>query len=347
MLVHMFCSLNLIHFPTQCYDFLCHSPLHITPTLYHRTAISTASYQEMVSSQEDVPTDNVCLPYPLIKLPLTNVKTQAHLTPFRSVAKVLKRAKRTANDTLYSEEVIVGGLPPKLEESIPAQYLPEFLLVVANERCIEGNCGRLLPTTASYKPVIGVASSNAVTHHYKRLLPETHQSLKCAPTDILPTTATIWLSPDNLCGVGHHSSVHKAPFQLPEPLITNSRSPNDQVTLVAKLAFNDTGGHKPGSEEDSDREHLANEAMILDCLTRTYPSLQHDGMPNHHKGCPACCNDRTAHTSHPAHTTVAVVPKFYGYYVPEDETDKNASPILLLEDCGQQIVYENMTDPEK
>ena len=33
----------------------------------------------------------------------------------------------------------------------------------------------------------------------------------------------------------------------------------------------------------------------------------------------------------------AIVPKFYGFYVPEDDTQSHLSPILLLEDCGMPI----------
>jgi hypothetical protein len=57
----------------------------------------------------------------------------------------------------------------------------------------------------------------------------------------------------------------------------------------------------------------------------------------------------------------AVVPKFYGYYVPEkDENDegdrglKNVttrpryeSPILLLEECGKPVIREQLVQDEK
>jgi len=44
----------------------------------------------------------------------------------------------------------------------------------------------------------------------------------------------------------------------------------------------------------------------------------------------------------------AVVPQFYGYYVPEEnEGDKYLSPILLLENCGVPIVVEALDEYDK
>lgn len=118
-----------------------------------------------------------------------------------------------------------------------------------------------------------------------------------------------------MCGVGSHSSVHKAPFQLPKPLITNSRSLDGRVSVIAKLAFDNV--HE--GNEPSDREHLENEAKIFNFLSIKHAHIQQDWQGKDGDGL----------------EYGAIIPKFYGYYKPED--DKTLSPILLMEDCGVHV----------
>lgn len=48
----------------------------------------------------------------------------------------------------------------------------------------------------------------------------------------------------------------------------------------------------------------------------------------------------------PMHEPVPVgplVPQFYGYYVPEEKSDNYQSPILLMEECGDQITVQDLS----
>ena len=52
---------------------------------------------------------------------------------------------------------------------------------------------------------------------------------------------------------------------------------------------------------------------------------------------------------HDATPCGAIVPQFYGYYVPEARVDENdyLSPLLLLEHCGEEIQVEDLSEDER
>ena len=114
-----------------------------------------------------------------------------------------------------------GPLPPKLEESIPKDYLPDVLLVYDPCDVTDGSmspygyhdiqfdeCVPIRYTRAHPEPMTGGHSSNS---------------------------AHLYLSPKNLCGTGNHSFVYHAPMVLPAPL--TARTPTRQVTVLAKISF--------------------------------------------------------------------------------------------------------------
>jgi len=129
-------------------------------------------------------------------------------------------------------------LPPKLEEFIPKEYLPDVLLVHDPHGVAEGEQGR---------PGYGTAPFEAdVPIRYVRTRPE-------------PTTdrhssnfAHLYLSPSNLCGHGNHSFVYYAPLMLPAPL--TARTPTRLVTVLAKTSF----------PEFEHRDLLSQEGIIYD-----------------------------------------------------------------------------------
>ena len=102
----------------------------------------------------------------------------------------------------------------------------------------------------------------------------------------------------------------------PHPLVT-------KVRLAAKLSFCD----------ESDLRMLQREAD------------NYQGFPKHFfehwSGYNVCW---------PMHEPVpvaAVVPQFYGYYVPESASGTYQSPILLVEQCGRQISAEDLSVDDK
>ncbi|KAJ7659336.1 hypothetical protein DFH06DRAFT_989830 [Mycena polygramma] len=144
-------------------------------------------------------------------------------------------------------------------------------------------------------------------------------------------------------GVGNHSVVHRAALRLPRPL--SARSPTGEVTVAAKAGF---------SGEEA-RRLLLNEGKIYDAFPK---HLQESW----------CGLNLVAPILHPV-PVGAVVPKFYGYYVPregngdpatgsikakeqEQTTEPSGSwhqmsPLLLLEECGSPIVSSKFTADER
>ncbi|KAJ6602796.1 hypothetical protein DFH09DRAFT_900011, partial [Mycena vulgaris] len=148
-------------------------------------------------------------------------------------------------------------------------------------------------------------------------------------------------------GVGNHSAVHRAALRLPRPL--GARSPTGEVTVAAKTGFSNSEA----------RQLLLNEGRIYGAFPK---QLMEDW----------CGLNLVAPITHPV-PVHAVVPKFYGYYVPvredgsgddtadHDKEDEAAgllhfmrstsykdwqrmSPILLLEECGSPIMPAKFTD---
>lgn len=108
-------------------------------------------------------------------------------------------------------------------------------------------------------------------------------------------------------------------------LITNSRSKDGKVTVIAKTAFSSS----------KDRELLRNGAHVFDTLS----SDRYRHMQQEWWGLNMICG-----LLNPVPVR-AVVPKFYGYYVPEDgASQKNLSPMLLMEDCGTPVKPEKLSD---
>ena len=131
-------------------------------------------------------------------------------------------------------------LPPKLEEFIPKEYLPNVLLVHDPHGIAEGK--------QEGSGSCNVQSEAAVPIRYTRTRPK-------------PTTdghssnvAHLYLSPRNLCGRGNHSFVYYAPLKLSAPL--TARTPTRQVTVLAKISF-------PESEH---RHLLSREGVIYEAF---------------------------------------------------------------------------------
>ena len=112
-------------------------------------------------------------------------------------------------------------LPPKLEEFIPKEYLPDVLLVHDPHGVAVG--------VKRYPSDGHVQFDAGVPIRYKRALPEPMTDGHAG------NVAHLYLSPSNLCGRGNHSFVYHAPLVLPAPL--TARTPSRQVTVLAKISF--------------------------------------------------------------------------------------------------------------
>ncbi|KAJ6615546.1 hypothetical protein B0H10DRAFT_1801377 [Mycena sp. CBHHK59/15] len=141
-----------------------------------------------------------------------------------------------------------------------------------------------------------------------------------------PDIGHLYISRQSRVGCGHHSNVYRTSFRLPEPAAANS--PNGRVTIIAKVAV-------PRQEA---RDFLSHEAATYD----TFPA---------HLAQEFCGYALVPGLKYPV-PVGAVVPKFYGYYIPEyagydPRNIAEPSPIILLEECGSPIDPQNLSHDSK
>lgn len=214
---------------------------------------------------------------------------------------------------------------PKLEEFIPEAYFPDILYVNDPDEATMASSHYYY----SRMPAVAVQSQERVPRKYKRVWPRFARDTEpatafntdvdcasirlpvqpaasssgpapatCAPPVVPDPSTNLRIAHLNLSGapflgVGNHSVVHRAALRLPRPL--GARSPTGEVTVAAKTGF-------PGSEA---RQLLLNEGKIYGA----FPAhLMEDW----------CGLNLVAPITHPV-PVHAVVPKFYGYYVPVRE----------------------------
>lgn len=208
----------------------------------------------------------------------------------------------------------IDGLP-KLEEFIPEKYFPDRLFVHDPDGVTSGR------------------DENSSPMKYKRIFPGTTSVAFDTSNDDDPLCrhriAHLYLTRASRLGVGHHSSVYRSSLRLPRPLA--ARSPNNLVTVAAKVSL----------ARRSARELLVNEA-------ETYNAFPKHLMEEW------CGYNLVPGLRYPV-SVGAVVPKFFGYYIPDfvgyDDNDPchpaQASPILLLEECGEPVAPWDFSIDEK
>lgn len=218
--------------------------------------------------------------------------------------------QHTCDTESVAENIHGTDLPPKLEEFLPKEFFPDILIVHDSDDCASGNQGWRVGSHSSSDHADGKH-----VYRYKRVLPEPESE---GGLNNSPRIAALNLSAKQMHAFGHHSSVYRAPFVPPAPLTANSRSKDGSVTVIAKTAF---------SQVDA-RSHLENEARIMDTLsTDKYRHMQQEW----------CGLNMISGLLNPV-PVGPVMPKFYGYYVPEENFGHDElSPILLMEDCGMPV----------
>ena len=209
----------------------------------------------------------------------------------------------------YITETIAGTtLPPKLEEFLPPEFMPDTLIVFDSDECSFGNQGS---RAANTEPPISSDPPAAYTYERVFLQPGDARNKEA------PRIAELHLSASQLYGRGSHSSVYRAILKPPPPLTANARSKDGTVTVIAKTAFSDR----------NDRSYLRNEARILSKLSREKNAHLQQGW----------CGYNAINGLHSPVPLGPVVPKFYGFYDPEDSKQGKLSPIILMEDCGRPV----------
>lgn len=210
---------------------------------------------------------------------------------------------------------------PILQEHIPKVHFPDNLLVHDPYDLSMGAIDEIPPLALS---------QDTVPILYERLWPPPEPVIDA---ETKRNIAQLYITPENEAGAGHHSVVYATPLQLPSPLTTfNSASVRPgTVRVMAKVAIQDHFA----------RQLLDNEGEIYNSFPR-HLSDEYCGL----------------HLLTPEMTTLvpsaAIVPKFFGYYIPIEGKDtpdtplwKRRSPILLIEDCGRPISTSEMCHEER
>ena len=204
-----------------------------------------------------------------------------------------------------------GYIHRRLEEYIPEQFFPDRLIVTDPSSLAFGK-GRIPQKDgeSERKPWI-----------YERLYPSFSRDWSADRFAEDPVTAKLYLDPEDLVGVGHHSNVYRATLTLPKGL--SARTPDGKVTVVAKTAF-------PRSEH---RSLLHNEGKIFGSFPRHFSEEW-------------CGYNMISPLAWPV-PVGPVVPKFYGYYMPTGGREDALSPILLMEECGTPVSPRRLTPEQK
>ncbi|KAF8333621.1 uncharacterized protein EI90DRAFT_587407 [Cantharellus anzutake] len=232
-------------------------------------------------------------------------------------------------------------MPPSLEEEIPLEFFPDILIVKdAAGGIIRYHSSHRAPVADEYSSILDKPVK------FRRVLPSPTADPKKRSSSLAQTlrTAELRLSLSYNLGKGNHSDVYLVPLRLPHPL--SARTPTGEVSVACKLA------HDRSSEA---RKLLENEARVYASL----PSHMFEEWNGY--------NLLTPELRNPV-PVGPVAPKFYGYYkaiydpeyYAEEEKDldeesrksmkafiKGLSPILLMENCGEQIHPKEMPEDDR
>ncbi|CAK5272738.1 unnamed protein product [Mycena citricolor] len=205
---------------------------------------------------------------------------------------------------------------PKLTQRIPFAMLPEVLRVK--------DCNDRLGS--------GLEKRETTTLEYQRVYPKSDKSIDPkAPR----TQADLDLRADyDLIGIGHRATVSRADITLEAPFGLVDRSGPPRLRVIAKIS----------NDETADRAMLKHEARVYtdfpEYLSEDWSGfIGIDTMGSEGGKCSRVV---------PAG---AVVPKFYGYYVPvpsDGADDKQVGrPFILLEYCGKPIQPSKFNEDER
>ncbi|KAF8189812.1 hypothetical protein K438DRAFT_1832139 [Mycena galopus ATCC 62051] len=217
----------------------------------------------------------------------------------------------TDEDLKHTAELL-----PKLEQRIAEDLLPEILVVDDPEN---RTCSR-------------ESGDELTLVKYRRVYPTpTH------PLDIAPTTGHLTLPCSVPCvGQGSHSTVYEAHLTLDERFRLVTTAETVQPTAVRVAA-------KISSGNREDLAMLEHEARVYN----VFPIHLSEDWSGFNAIGEAVASD---FSEKPAVPATAVVPKFYGYFVPiEQSQEKSGSgrPILLMEECGHPIDPESLTTEQR
>ncbi|CCM06631.1 uncharacterized protein FIBRA_08911 [Fibroporia radiculosa] len=304
-------------------------------TVWSRSMIQAfgENYHKLEEIDEEEPDPCVIHPYSqlrtLIKMPefLAKIMDAEDHTDTNAMDIDTDGASASASAAASNENELQCSIEdlPRLQEFIPREHFPDILMVHDPDELTQGE--EVEPNSDCKED----EKSHTAPIKYKRVWPTCDdptggEALNMRSGDEA-RTAHLYLSANSRIGVGHHSFVYRAALTLPHPLVAESST--GQVTVAAKLAM----------PRLSAREMLRNEADIYN----KFPKHLMEDWSGYNLIKPV---------RYPVPVD-AVVPKFFGYYIPESSEssasspESGPSPILLLEECGTPIEARWLSLDEK
>ncbi|KAJ7048505.1 hypothetical protein C8F01DRAFT_92918 [Mycena amicta] len=159
-----------------------------------------------------------------------------------------------------------------------------------------------------------------------------------------PPIAHLTLPPYAYVGDGNHSRAYSANLTLDDRFTLLEHSQSTTPTRTWGLATVQVVA-KVTSRHSEDRKMLATEAKMYTSMLQRRAHLS-----EHWSGFNAI-DEASESNEHVGNDTrvpaTAVLPQFYGYYIPAAGSSSTGRPIMLLEHCGAQIDLSGMSKPEK
>ncbi|KAF4588043.1 hypothetical protein EYR38_010004 [Pleurotus pulmonarius] len=224
------------------------------------------------------------------------------------------------------------GTEDKLEEFIPDAFFPDVLVVNDPTGITEGKKA----TSNGYEH----AESSPIK--YKRLWPILERTEAESSVETGDKVAFLNLASAPLLGKGHHSIVHRAALKLPGHI--EAHSADGSMAVAAKIAFPVQGArdllHHEGEIYGRIYGTTGEETTKRDVKTGSESSLRH--LMEDWSGFHLLSRD----IRHPVPAS-AVVPKFFGYYVPFDESEVCDADEAKVDEGAEEPGDEGDTDKSK
>lgn len=330
------------------------------------------NYWEVADEIYPEPDPQRVLSYPLLTLPVEICQPDG--TIWYSARRSIQGATRGVLPAI-PRDVEVATSPfgnsfdtkYKLEEFIPASFFPDILMVNDPQGATEGKIAKE-----------GGLDLEPAPRKYKRVWPVVHPDASGESSDG-DKISFLNLASAPLLGRGNHSVVHRGALRLPSGI--EAYTPDGSAAVAVKMGFPTRGARSLLAHEAGVYNEIHGEANDVGYdSTEGNNEVGAGGRQRHLMEHWTGVNLLTPDITHPV-PVGAVVPKFFGYYVPTDEAEaatKRAatrakltkegksdgggyweyssydeeelnlppetilSPILLLEDCGKPIKPHEM-----
>ncbi|KLO09417.1 hypothetical protein SCHPADRAFT_943650 [Schizopora paradoxa] len=325
-------------------------------------------------AENDEPEPRIIPPYHIGEF-IELIEQQVHLRKTGRSMKVDKSTNEKISKCLLPPSEYPGRWPLvpfstptcRLQERIPFDKLPKTLIVHDPWGCLSGRNRK-----ANGKQKWSKATD--VVHTYILLRPSEEHARALVDASTTTTGGTqeahLYITPKRRLGVGNHSYIYQAELELPRELLVKPKTcvtcscegeviSKEQNGDRVRELFKANKQHAPYCEHLDDGVPRPKIAKVSVTAKLTMPSTDDE---NHEQ---QLANEAWNYMHFPDHffehwngyniirpcqdpvPVGAVVPQFYGYYMPKKKGRGFKSPILLLEHCGTQASMSSLTLEER